>query len=180
MRRRFAQIGSGFSADDCANPAARWFQTSALFPIMYNDRFTEYSGLVVVVVVVPGGLVVNVLECQLRDRRSNPHQGRNFIIDFCSAHPHWPTQLQYSCSVHLQSELFKILSKCISISNYNLLIFKIFKLLLSVNSPKYKMLLAKVIEIEDTFRTHCESINQNSFNNPGQVKMQSMIEFLFK
>src|SRR6218665_1835362 len=46
--------------------------------------------------------------------------------------------------------------------------FNYFCQLLWTNGPKYKILLTKVIEIQNTFRSHCESISQSinecSFN----------------
>jgi len=46
--------------------------------------------------------------------------------------------------------------------------FNYFCQLLWTNGPKYKILLTKVIEIQNTFRSHCESIsqsiNETSFN----------------
>jgi len=63
--------------------------------------------------------------------------------------------------ISLQAELCKILSKSISITNYNFLkYFNFFCQLLPRSSPKYKILLAKVIEIQNTIRTHYERINQ--------------------
>jgi len=73
--------------------------------------------------------------------------------------------------------LYKILSNSISITNYKIHFSKIFQLLcqlLWASGPKYKILLMKVIEIQNTFRSHCESISQSmneySFNKQEKHK----------
>ena len=52
--------------------------------------------------------------------------------------------------------------------------FKYFCQLLWPSSPKYKILLTKVIEIQNKFRSHCESIslsiNEYSFNKQEKHK----------
>src|SRR6218665_4025637 len=48
--------------------------------------------------------------------------------------------------------------------------FNYFCQLLWTSGPKYKMLLTKVIEIQNTFRSHCESINEYSFNKQEKHK----------
>ena len=73
--------------------------------------------------------------------------------------------------------LYKILSKSISITNYKTHFKNVLQLLLSIIfsiGPKYKILLTKVIEVQNTFRSHCESIsqsiNENSFNTQEKHK----------
>jgi len=56
---------------------------------------------------------------------------------------------------------YKILSKSISITKY---ILKCISITFNKNT-KCKLLLTKVIEIQNTFRSSCESINEYSFNN---------------
>src|SRR6218665_1087990 len=60
-------------------------------------------------------------------------------------------------------------SKSISITNCKIHFSKVFQLLLSITldkrpeiqNTKYKILLTKVLEIQNTFRSHCESISQS-------------------
>src|SRR6218665_687818 len=59
--------------------------------------------------------------------------------------------------------LYKILSKSISITNYKIHFKKVFQLLcqlLWTSGPKYKIILTKVIEIHNTFRS--QLVNQST------------------
>jgi len=48
--------------------------------------------------------------------------------------------------------------------------FNYFCQLLRTSIPNYHLFLAKVIEIQNTIRTHCESINQYLFNKQKKHK----------
>src|SRR6218665_3700453 len=103
------------------------------------------------------------------------------IVYFCSLND----LLVFSYSVsglHPYTVLYKILSKSISLTNYKIHFFKYFNYfcqLLWTSDPKYKILLTKVIEIQNTFRSHCESISQSineySFNKQEKHKHISRI-----
>ena len=107
---------------------------------------------------------IDVLLNRTRNGIQNPHFYN--CVDF---------ELNTSYRLDQRPVLYKILSISISITKYILkMYFNDFCQLLWPSSPKYKILLTKVTEIENTFRSHCKSvdwsINQYSFNSQEKPK----------
>ena len=85
----------------------------------------------------------------------------------CTTGYFWETvevpRLSSSLNSDTIAEFYKILSKSIWITNYILKYFNYFCPLLRTSSTNYKILLAKVVEIQNTVRVFrfCQSINQS-------------------
>src|SRR6218665_593590 len=78
--------------------------------------------------------------------------------------------IHYQCCIKYFQKVFQL-----QITKYIFkMYFNYFCQLLWTSGPKYKILLTKVIEIQNTFRSHCESISQSineySFNKQEKHK----------
>ena len=82
------------------------------------------------------------------------------------------TDMHIMKHLFLVSVLYKHFQKCCCINTFKkyfnyklqntfLKYFNYYCQLLWTSGPKYKILLTKVIEIQNTFRSHCESISQS-------------------
>src|SRR6218665_1297281 len=72
----------------------------------------------------------------------------------------------YQCCIKYFQKVFQLQITKLIFKMY----FNYFCQLLWTRGPKYKILLTKVIEIQNTFKSHCESINENSFNTQDKHK----------
>ena len=120
---------------------------------------------------------------------SNNSISETLIILISRVHAHNRNKSYFSLfcqsskyKVRFNPELYKILPKSISVTNYKFHFKKYsnyFCALLWTSSPKYKIqntfkLLTKVIEIQNTFRSHCKSINQSVNQSTSQSVNQSI------